>query len=522
MKLSMLLSYISMLFLLSCSPLYDILIVNACIYDGVDTVGYSADIGIVNGEIVEIGDLRKRKSKKVIDAEGMVVCPGFIDLHAHIESIMSNPRSLSALHQGVTTVLGGPDGRSPYPLGEHLAFLSSLEIGVNVAYLIGHNTIRREVMGLDNRVPTPMEINKMKEMVEVSMKEGAFGMSTGLKYLPGTFSEVEEVIELAAVASEYYGFYTSHLREEGLGLIPAVKEAIMIGEKADIPIVLTHHKVVGEPSWGNSIKTLFLVDSANQAGLDVQIDQYPYTASYTSISILIPSWAMSGGQEKFMERIGNKNIRDSIRNGIVYNILNDRGAGDINNVQLSRVPWNPKLENKRLSDWAFMKGLEPTPEVGADLIIEAQINGGASAIFHAMNDDDVERIMKHPKTMIASDGQLSIKGKGHPHPRAYGTFPRVLGKYVREKNLLVLGEAIKKMTSLPAKRLGLEDRGQIKEGYKADLVIFDPKVIEDRSNFDDPHQYPVGIHHVMVNGVLSIEMGEVSSKFNGEILRRVN
>src|SRR5690625_68553 len=286
----------------SCSSSYDVLITNAKIYNGVDTSSFVGDIGIKNEDIVDIGDLKNTKAKTTLDVGGLVVCPGFIDLHAHVEPILNNPHSLSALHQGVTTVLGGPDGRSPFPLGDHLKILDTLDLGINVGYLIGHNTIRREVMGLENRAPTFNEMNRMKEIVEASMKEGAFGLSTGLKYLPGTFSGIDEIIELSSVASKYGGFYTSHLREEGLGLISAVKEAITIGEEANIPIVLTHHKVVGKPSWGNSIKTLSMVDSANNIGLDIQIDQYPYTASYTGISILLPSWAMSGGQSEFIKR----------------------------------------------------------------------------------------------------------------------------------------------------------------------------------------------------------------------------
>jgi dihydroorotase/N-acyl-D-amino-acid deacylase len=373
-------------------------------------------------------------------------------------------------------------------------------------------------MQLENRAPTKEELEQMKKQVALAMEEGAFGFSTGLKYLPGTFSKVDEVIALSKVASSYSGFYTSHLREEGLGLIAAVQEAILIGREANIPIVLTHHKVVGKPSWGTSIKTLFLVDSANNAGLDVQIDQYPYTASYTGISILIPSWAMAGGNNNFKERIADPVLRDSIKKEIIYNIMNDRGAGDIGRIQFGKVNWMPELEGKTLADWCVMRKLDPSVENGADLVIKAESNGGSGMIFHAMDDADVDRIMKHPKTMIASDGRLSQPGDGHPHPRAYGTFPRVLGYYVREKKLLTLEEAIHKMTQLPALRMGLKDRGAIVKDYYADIVIFNPATVKDKSTFEKPHQYPEGILYVIVNGVITVDNGIFTSNRAGKVL----
>lgn len=265
-----------------------------------------------------------------------------------------------------------------------------------------------------------------------------------------------------------------------------------------------------------------MVDSANASGLDVQLDQYPYTASFTKLTILIPAWAMEGGQQEFLERVNDPEILEQIKSGILDNILFDRGAGDIKNVQFSKVSWMPEMENKTLADWAISKGLEPTPEVGADLVIEAQVKGGASMIYHAMDEGDVIRIMKHPKTMIASDGELSVPGEGYPHPRPYGTFPRVLGRYVRDKKVLTLEEAISKMTYLPAQRLGLEHRVELKEGNVADVVIFDPKTVKDRSTFSDPHQYPDGINYVIVNGVISIDNGKTTHHYNGKVLRRQN
>jgi N-acyl-D-amino-acid deacylase len=497
---------------------YDLIIRNGTIYDGSGKKSFVADIGVNGQKIIAVGNLSKASSKKIINASGLAVSPGFIDLHTHIESILQTPDAESHVRQGITLALGGPDGSCPWPFAKNMEELEKKQLGLNVAYLTGHNTIRKNVMGLENRAPNDKELEEMKKQVAQSMQEGAFGISTGLKYLPGTFSEVSEVVALSKIASQYGGFYTSHLREEGLGLLDAVAEAIYIGREANIPIVLTHHKVVGKPSWGASIKTLAMVDSANQAGLDIQIDQYPYTASYTSISILIPSWSLAGGNKDFKERIADEKLRDSIKNEIVYNIMTDRGAGDISRIQFGKVTWKKELEGKTLADWCAMKNLEPTPENGADLVIEAETNGGSGMIFHAMEDEDVDRIIKHPKTMIASDGRLSQPGDGHPHPRAYGTFPRVLGLYVRDRKILTLEEAIHKMTELPALRMGLKDRGVLAKNNYADIVIFDPATVKDKSSFEEPHQYPEGIQYVIVNGVVTVENGKLTSNRGGKAL----
>ena len=510
--------------LFSCSqePDYDILILNGQIFDGSGSSPITMDVAINGSLIVKIGNLSSFKANKIIDANGLAVAPGFIDMHAHIDPILELSECESHIRQGVTTALGGPDGSSPWPLAKYMDTLNQIGIGINVAYLIGHNTVRKNIMRLDNRIPTENELSKIKEQIAQGMKEGAFGMSTGLKYLPGAFSKVEEVIALSKIVSEYGGIYTSHLREEGLGLLYAVEEAITISRDADISVVLTHHKVIGKPMWGKSERTLQMVDSARVSGLDILIDQYPYNASYTSISILIPSWARAGGNEAFKERISNPKLRDSIKSEIIFNIVNDRGGNDLTRVQFAKVKWMPELEGKTLKYWCEKKGLELTIENGADLVIEAQLNGGASCVFHAMDEKDVERIMQHPQTMIASDGRLVKPGMGHPHPRWYGTFPRVLGHYVREKKTIALTEAIYKMTLLPAKTLGLKDRGLIKEKMKADIVIFDPKTIIDKATFENPHQYPEGIDFVIINGQFSVDSGKFKNLKAGKVLKKSN
>jgi N-acyl-D-amino-acid deacylase len=509
-----------LLAILACepTPTYDIIIKGGTVYDGTSESPRQSDLAINGDEIVKIGNLSKAKATRIIDATGLAVSPGFIDLHAHIESIMRLPAAESAVRQGVTTVLGGPDGGGPSPMKEYLDSLSTFSLGVNTAYLVGHNVIRRRVMGTENRAPTAEELEQMEAMVQEAMENGAFGISTGLKYVPGSFSKVDEVIALSKIAGEAGGIYTSHLREEGLGLLEAVQEAIMISREAEIPVVLTHHKAIGRPMWGKSVQTLNMVDSARNLGLDIMIDQYPYTASSTGLGVLVPTWAMAGGTAEFKKRLDNPALRKKIVEEIMFNIEYDRGGADLEVVQFASVSWKPDLNGRTLKDWVLERGLEPTFRNGAELVIEGQLNGGASCIFHAINEEDVKRIMQHPMTMIASDGALLQPGVGHPHPRGYGTFPRVLGHYVREEGVLNLQTALIKMTSMPADRLGLKDRGYLKEGMKADITVFDAATIKDMGTFESPHQYPVGINYVLVNGKMVVDQGAFTTERSGRVL----
>ncbi|MFN2563452.1 MAG: amidohydrolase family protein [Gemmatimonadaceae bacterium] len=501
---------------------YDILITGGTVIDGTGASRFRADVAISGDRIALVSPtpLSRERARRVIAATSRVVAPGFIDLHSHLDPLPQMPEAESAVRQGVTTAVGGPDGSSPWPLGEYLAARERQRIGINVAFLTGHNTIRRQVMGMARRDPRPTELEQMRAMVARAMGEGAWGLSTGLKYLPGAWSKTDEVVALSRVAADSGGIYTSHLREEGLGLIESVAEAIEIGRRARIPVVLTHHKAVGTPMWGKSVMTLAMVDSARRAGVDVSIDQYPYTATHTGISVLIPEWAFDGGDTAFARRTRDPVLRDSIRKGIVFNILNDRGGGDLRRVQFSRVSWKRELEGRTLHDWAVMRGLAPTPETGADLVVQAELEGGANAIYHVLDEGDVRRIMRHPHTMIASDGRLSRPGDGHPHPRAYGTFPRVLGHYVRDEKVLTLEQAVHKMTGMPAARMGFRDRGVLRPGAYADVVVFDPARVADRATFAAPHQYPTGIEFVLVNGVVEVDGERFIDARAGRVLRR--
>ncbi len=504
------------------APQYDLLITGGTVIDGTGGPRYRADVAISGDRIalVSRGALAGSTARRTIDATGLIVAPGFIDLHAHLEPLLRIPDAESHVRQGVTTALGGPDGGGPWPFASYLDSAQSLGLGMNVAFLVGHNTIRRNVMQLADRDPTPTELDQMRSMVAQGMHEGAFGLSTGLRYLPGTFSKTDEVVALSRVAADSGGIYTSHLREEGLGVIAGVREAIEIGRRTGIIVVLTHHKVIGKPMWGQSVRTLAMVDSARNSGVEVRIDQYPYTATSTGIGVLVPTWALAGGDTAFERRLKDPVLRDSISRGIVELLLTDRGGGDLARVQFAGVSWQRSLEGRTLQDWAVERGLPTTPQTGAQLVIEAVQRGGASAIYHVLDEPDVERIMRHPQTMIASDGRLSQPGNGHPHPRAYGTFPRVLGRYVREKNVLTLESAIHKMTGMPAATLRLNDLGTVRAGARADITIFNADSVLDLATFQEPHQYPAGIPYVIVNGRIAVDAGRFTGARAGRVLRR--
>ena len=498
---------------------YDLIIRGGKVVDGSGNPWYHADIAIKNDRIAEIGQLSNHEAKRVIDAHGLVVAPGFIDPHTHaLRGIFEVPNAESALLQGVTTLTEGNDGSSPYPIDRHYADIDNLRISPNWAVFVGQGTIRQRVIGFGLRKATPDEMERMKQMVRDAMEQGALGISTGLFYVPGSFTSTEEVIELSKVAAEYNGIYISHIREEAAQLIDSVQETIRIGEEANIPVQITHHKVIGVENWGASIESLRLVDEARKRGVDVTIDQYPYTASQTSITALIPQWAQAGGREEMLSRINSAETYSTIKNEVVAKILYDRGGGDPKNVFISRNSWDPDMAGKNLAELAIDAGLEPTPENAADVVFDIIRGGGATAVYHAIGPEDVDRIMQHPATAIGSDGPVGVFGEGAPHPRQYGTFARVLGLYVRERKILSLEEAIRKMSSQSARRLGIHDRGLITKGYFADIAIFDPDEIIDKATFENPHQYAIGTKFVLVNGTVVVENGQHTGARPGRIL----
>ncbi len=505
---------------------FDIVLAGGTVYDGSGGEPYSADVGIAGDTIVAVGNLNRAAAGRRLDVSGLAVVPGFVDIHSHAHrrnrkrnGIILYPDAENYIRQGVTTVIGGPDGSSAYPLTALFEQLEAAPASVNFASFIGHNTIRTEVMGRDNRSPSDAELAAMSAKVAESMEHGAFGLSTGLKYIPGAYSATEEVIELAKVVGRYGGIHISHMREEGLELLESVAETIRIGEEGGLPTQITHHKAIGASMWGRSRDSLALVDAARARGVDISIDQYPYAASSTGISVLFPSWSLAGDDQAFAERIAQPKVRAKIKAGIVQNIIHDRGGNDVSRVVIAQCDWNPSFNGKSFRDILQARNRPVSVQEAAELAIEIQASGGCQGIFHAMSEQDVERIMVHPLTMIASDGGIEVPGNGMPHPRNYGSFARVLGYYVRERQLLSLPLAIHKMSHLPADRLGLSDRGRIAPGAKADIAVFDPNTVIDRATFADPHQYAEGVLHVFVNGRAALLNGRMTGQRFGRVLR---
>jgi len=498
---------------------FDILISGGRIVNGSGNPWFEADVGVRGDRIAAIGDLSGSTSETLIDAGGLIVAPGFIDPHTHaLQGIFDVPTADSALLQGVTTVTEGNDGASPWPIADHYHEIEALRISPNWAVFVGQGTVRAEVIGVEDRDPTPAELQQMKAMIAQAMEEGALGISTGLFYVPGSFTSTEEVIELSRVAAEHGGIYISHMRDEASLMIESVNETIRIGEEAGIPVQITHHKIIGAPNWGTSVDSLRLVDEARARGVDVTIDQYPYTASQTGINALIPQWAQEGGNDALLARIDSLETRQTIKNEVVERILLDRGGGDPANVFISRNSWDPAMAGKNLAELTVEAGMEPSPENAAEVVFEIVRNGGATAVYHAIGSEDVDRIMRHPATAIGSDGPVGIFGEGAPHPRQYGSFARVLGHFVRERGVITLEEAVRKMTSLSAQRLSIQDRGLIAEGFFADIAVFDADEIIDRATFEDPHQYAVGMKHVLVNGEIVVRDGAHTGSRPGRIL----
>ena len=501
------------------APHFDVVIANAKIVDGSGAPWFLGDIGIKGDTITAVGRLGDAAAAARIAARGLVAAPGFIDIHSHgRRGIFTVPTAENYLREGVTTMIEGPDGGSPLPLAPWFESFSKTPVSINVAAFVGQGTIRSTVMGLVNRKATAEELTKMKALAEQAMRDGAFGLSTGLFYVPGNFTPTEEVVEIAKVVGRMGGIHISHMRQEAAQVLDSVRETIRIGEEGGLPTQITHHKIIGKPNWGKSADTLKLVEEARARGVDVTIDQYPYTASSTGIQALVPQWALEGGAKATAERLNAADTRAKIKATIIENLQLDRGAGDAKNVQIVNCGFDRTLAGKNLADITRARGVEPTFANAADTVIDLVLKGGCSAIYHAINEDDVVRIMQSPYTMVASDGDIPVFGQASPHPRSYGTFARVLGRYVREKRALTIEEAVRKMSSYPAERLKIWDRGMLRPGMKADIVIFDPATVNDRSQFDKPHQYSVGFRDVLVNGKFALRDEKVTAERSGRVL----
>ena len=496
---------------------YDVLIRNARIVDGSGNPWRRADLAVKDGRIAALGRIPEATATRTIDAHQRILAPGFIDVHTHIEGgVERRPRGDNFLLDGVTTVITGNCGGSELNLSAWFDKLSKLGLGLNVASLVGHNTVRREVMGSVNRLATPAEIRQMQSLVDRAMREGAVGFSTGLEYVPGIYSNTAEVVALAKAAAAHGGVYTSHMRDEGLHELEAITEAVNVGKEAGMPVEISHLKIDRRRIWGASDQSLALIEKFRREGVDVVADQYPYDRASTNLGIRLPGWALAGGQIK--ERLADPATRQKIALEMRQNLA-EMGEPDYNFATVARFASNAAYEGKTISEINALKGRAPGADNEIETIFDLMNAGGASMIYHLMGEVDIERFLRFPFTAIASDGGITELGVGNPHPRSYGTNARVLAEYVRARGVLTLEDAIRRMTSLPAHTFGLRDRGLLREGMAADLVLFDPARVQDKSTYAQPHQYSQGFDFVLVNGQIVVDSGKLTAARPGQPLR---
>jgi N-acyl-D-amino-acid deacylase len=523
---------------------FDIIIRKGIIVDGTGSPPFRADIGISGDVITSIGDLSGEAAETVIDANGLTVAPGFIDIHNHSDlSILEIPTADNYILQGVTTLVVGNCGSSPAPLtdvnygefarrmkhenpeaevrwrtfGEYLKTLEEAAPSVNIVPLVGHGTIRAAVLGYGPEKPSDKDIEKMRELTKEAMESGAFGVSTGLIYIPGTFATTEEVIEIAKVAASYGGIYSTHMRNEGVGLLDSILETVTIGLKAGIPVEISHLKASGRPSWGKVIAALKVIEDYAARGYDISADAYPYTASSTSLSTLLPRDIRGGSSEEILAKLRDPDTVRRLKERLGEALFEERyiSWGDI---MISYSTKHKEFEGMRLDKIAESLGVDPVEAV-VRLLVDDELATGM--VSFGMREDDVRAVISHPLVAIGSDGSVGKFGEGKPHPRRYGTFPRVIARYVREEKLISLQEAVRKMTSLPARKLRLWDRGIVRPGFKADLVVFNYYTIEDTATYENPHSYPRGIAYVLVNGKVAVDRGKlVPTVRAGKVLKR--
>jgi N-acyl-D-amino-acid deacylase len=539
-----------LLFAAAIAP-YDLVIRNGHVIDGTGSPWYAADIGIRAGKIAGIGRLVDAPAKRIIDARGMVVAPGFIDMLGQSEmTMLVNPHLPSKIFQGITTEITG-EGSSIAPLNDailkagrvtwehygvqptwrsfrdYFARLRKQGMGINLASYVGATQVRRMVLGDDDRAPNPAELERMKALVRDAMREGAVGLSTSLQYAPAPYAKTAELIALAAEAAKFGGSYASHIRDEGDSIIPALDEAFRIGREADIPVEIWHLKAAGKSNWGRMPEIVEHIEAARKSGLDVAADTYAYPAAFNTFSAVIPPWAHDGGDKKLIERLKDPAMRARIRKEM------ETPSAEWNNEWqqvkgpesfiLSAVQ-NPKLiplQGKSIAEIAKLWNKDPIDTV-FDILIEDEAFTMVGMFI--MDEPDVALAIRQPWVSICNDSQGlaldGVLGKEHPHPRAFGTFPRILRKYVREEKLLTLEDAVRKFTSLPAQRMRFADRGVLKEGMWADVVVFDPETVRDLATFDQPNQLSEGMRFVLVNGVPVIEEGKMTNALPGKVLTR--
>jgi len=525
--------------------MFDVLIRGGKVYDGTGAPWIRADIGVIGDRIAAIGNLRDASGIENIDAHDLSVSPGFIDIHSHSDlTILVNPRAESKVRQGVTTEVVGQCGSSPLPVNErnrdniaqmtrdydldvtwtdlagYAKAITDEGAGVNIVPIVGHSLIRSAVMGMERRPPGAAELGSMMQLLDTAMRQGARGFSSGLIYPPSSYADVDELAALCGIVAKYDGLYMTHMRNEAEGLLDSVEESIEVGSRSGVRVQISHHKAVDKPNWGQPKRSLARMEEARAAGVDVTADQYPYIASSTGLSSVVPAWAHEGGQEKMLERLRDPESSAKIRAEIEANMATRGSSWADMFITSVSVPEDQQWEGQSIQQIAEARGVAPVEAVFGLLL------GGryVGQVRFGMCEEDVCEIMRHPLVMIGSDGSClapyGALGHGKPHPRNYGTFVRVLGKYVRDERLLTLAEALRKMTSLPASRMKLLDRGLLRPGLAADITVFDDAVVAEQATFTDPHQYPVGIKAVLVNGRVAVHDGEHTGALSGRVLVR--
>jgi len=528
-------------------PRFDLIIKGGIILDGTGGPPWIADLGIAGDTLTAIGSIQPEQGKKVLEVNGLQVCPGFIDIHTHSDGvILAYPGADSRVRQGITTEITGNCGDSAAPLAgidveqqrkdrkeqsqieadwtdaaSYFELLEKSGIAINQAMLIGQGTLRQNAIGLVDRPLSSEEMRLVMYALEEAMEQGAIGLSTGLEYAPGIYTPTSEIVELARLVARRDGLYASHIRDEEQLLLEAVNEAIEIGRQAGVRVEISHLKANGKPNWNKQNAALALLENGRQQGIDVLADAYPYTAFSTGLTILLESWAREGGSTAIVQHLQDPAERARIRKEVAERMRKD--LGDFNLIVISRVQTekNRPLIGKSLTEIGEIWKVEP---VDAMLRLLEEEEASVSFIGHGMSEENVERLLSHPLIMVGSDGwSMAPTGKAaesRPHPRSYGTFPRVLGYYVRDRKLFDLPTAIKKMTSLPASQAGITDRGRIAVGMKADLVVFNADTIKDEATFESPHRFPIGIEYVLVNGIPVVDKGQPTSARPGRALRK--
>jgi N-acyl-D-amino-acid deacylase len=500
---------------------FDTVLRGGQIVDGTGKPAFVGDVAIQGGRIVAVGKVEGR-GKNEIKAKGLIIAPGFIDVHTHAEDIDNQPLGENFVHMGVTTMVLGNCGTSVLNVGEFFKKLEEEKISPNVATLLGHGTVRGKAMGgTFNRPPTTEELEKMRALVEQAMKDGAVGLSTGLIYTPGLFAKTDEIVELAKVAAKYDGIYATHQRSESDEIVSSLNEIFRIAREAKIRAEVSHIKLSGPANWGQAQKILKVIDDARAEGLQVTQDQYSYTASSTTLSQLIPDEFKDGGREKLVERLNDPGQKAKMAAEMKL-VLAKRQNEDYSYAVIASYRHDKSLNGLSVAEAAKKVRGDASLDSQIEMIMEIEKNGGASGVFHGMNEQDLQVFMQHTNTMIACDSGMRKLHEGVPHPRGYGNNARVLGRYVRELKVLSMEDAVRKMTSLPAQTFQIPERGEIRNGYWADLVVFDPKKVMDKSTYRDPHHYSTGFNYVFVNGVPVIKKDKHTGERPGMPLRHAS